>query len=177
MFYLGIIINFSISFGYFIFIKHSFYLGITSLLDLFILTIIRHSILQEIKVDIKYLLFWVFELLRLKVSKLTKRQSNFYIGEIRGVFIMFLLVIYLLSSDYHLTIIWLSPDYLSCDFPTILLLWKSCYYEDHVIMKINFYTSLLCYVILFNIMNPMFNYYYLIFTAYLLWVFSVATPS
>ena len=42
-------------------------------------------------------------------------------------------------------------------------------------MKINFYISLLCYVILFNIMNPMFNYYYLIFTTYLLWVFSVAT--
>src|SRR6266496_1127973 len=42
-------------------------------------------------------------------------------------------------------------------------------------MKINFYTSLLCYAILFNTMNPMFNYYYLIFTAYLLWVFSVAT--
>src|SRR5438046_8754178 len=42
-------------------------------------------------------------------------------------------------------------------------------------MKINFYISLLYYVILFNIMNHMFNYYYLIFTAYLLWVFSVAT--
>src|SRR5438046_1298388 len=44
-------------------------------------------------------------------------------------------------------------------------------------MKINFYISLLCYAILFNIMNPMFNYYYLIFTTYLLWVFSVATTS
>src|SRR6266536_6142335 len=44
-------------------------------------------------------------------------------------------------------------------------------------MKINFYTSLLYYAILFNTMNLMFNYYYLIFTAYLLWVFSVATNS
>src|SRR6266536_718705 len=44
-------------------------------------------------------------------------------------------------------------------------------------MKINFYTFLLCYAILFNTMNPMFNYYYLIFTVYLLWVFPVATNS
>ena len=61
--------------------------------------------------------------LRLKVSKLTKRQSTFTLGKIKGVFIMFLLVIYLLSSDYHLT------NY------HVIFLPLFCY-ENHVIMKI-----------------------------------------
>ena len=66
MFHLGIIVNFFILFGYLSLLNIHFIWVITSLLNLFNLTFIRHSILQEIKVDIKYLFIWVFELWDLK---------------------------------------------------------------------------------------------------------------